>query len=135
MRPIAKPLVLSTCLVIMLCAEIAPHAPVKVRFFSEAWAVLGVARRHVVVGTAIVASSTANANAAAAANANAAAAASRPPPPAAPAGPPAVGSVVTTLPPGCVTTTLNGVEHQRCGSTYYRASMQGSNLVFVVAQP
>jgi hypothetical protein len=46
-----------------------------------------------------------------------------------------VGTIVTTLPPGCATTQLNGVEYQRCGSTYYRAAMQGSTLVFVVQQP
>jgi len=34
-----------------------------------------------------------------------------------------------------VETDLNGVAYQRCGSTYYKASMMGSNLVFVVAQP
>ncbi|RZL89652.1 MAG: hypothetical protein EOP82_18685 [Variovorax sp.] len=141
MGPVAKPLVLSACFVVLLCADIAPEAPMRVSPFREAWAIIGAApggsvvRRRAVVGTVAVASSTANANAAAAANANAAAAASRPPPPAAPAGPPAVGSMVTTLPPGCVSTTLNGVEHQRCGSTYYRAGMQGSNLVFVVSQP
>lgn len=141
MGTLAKPLVLSACFIVLLCADIAPEAPMRVSFLREAWAIVGVApggsvvRRRVVVGTAVVASSTANANAAAAANANAAAAASRPPPPVAPAGPPPVGSMVTALPPGCVPTTLNGVEHQRCGSTYYRAGMQGSNLVFVVSQP
>ena len=44
-------------------------------------------------------------------------------------------TIVTTLPPGCVTTVLNSVEYQRCGSTYDRAMMQGSNLVLVVQQP
>lgn len=137
---LAKPLVLSVCFVLLLCLEIAPEAPMRVSFIREAWAIVGVApggsvvRRRVVVGTAVVASSTANANAAAAANANAAATAARPPPPPA-AGPLPVGSKVTMLPPGCVPTTLNGVEYQRCGSAYYRAGMQGSNLVFVVSQP
>jgi hypothetical protein len=43
--------------------------------------------------------------------------------------------MVTMLPPGCAPTVLNNVEYQRCGATYYRASMMGSNLVFVVSQP
>ena len=112
--------------------------------FESAMSGLVVApvRRTAVVTTAVVASSSANANAAAtananaaAANANAAAAAAKPPPPAAPAGPPPVGTTVTVLPPGCTPTNLNNVDYMRCGSTYYKASMMGSNLVFVVAQP
>ena len=117
-------------------------------FLPEAQAIIGiapggsVARRHAVVATeavvttTAVAATTANASAAAAANANAQAAAAKPPaPPPAPGSAPAVGSIVGTLPPGCVQETLNAVAYQRCGSTYYKASMMGSNLVFVVAQP
>ena len=121
-------------------------------FVSDAQAIIGVApggsvaRRHAVVATTtVVAASSANASAAATANANAAAAnanaqaaAAKPPAPApaaAPGAPPPVGTTVTTLPPGCVQTDLNGVAYQRCGSTYYKPSMMGSNLVFVVAQP
>jgi hypothetical protein len=121
-------------------------------FVSDAQAIIGVApggsvaRRHAIVATTtVVAASSANASAAATANANAAAAnanaqaaAAKPPAPApaaAPAAPPPVGTTVTTLPPGCVQTDLNGVAYQRCGSTYYKPSMMGSTLVFVVAQP
>jgi hypothetical protein len=149
MSRIMKPFALGACLVGMMCVDLAPEAPGKLGFLRDAEAIIGVApggsvvRRHAVVGTAVVASTSANASAAAAANANAAAAnanaaaaASKPPPQAAaPAGPPPVGTIVTTLPPGCATTQLNGVEYQRCGSTYYRAAMQGSILVFVVQQP
>ena len=53
----------------------------------------------------------------------------------APAGPVAVGTVVTTLPAGCALTTLNGTQYHRCGGTYYRAAVSGSNLVYVVQQP
>jgi len=89
------------------------------------------------------ATATANANAAAAnaaaatASANQAAAARTPAPaptPAVPAGP-AVGSIVSMLPAGCVATKVNNVDYQRCGATYYKPSMMGTNLVFVVAQP
>jgi hypothetical protein len=115
---------------------------VALMFVADAQAIIGVApggsvaRRHAVVATTtVVAASSASASAAAAANAQAQAAAAKPPPAAAPGAPPPVGSIVTALPPGCVQTDLNGVAYQRCGSTYYRASMMGSNLVFVVAQP
>ena len=114
-------------------------------FAADAQAIIGVApggsvarRRAIVATDVVVASTTANASAAATANANAQAAAAKPPAPAptaAPGTPPPVGTIVTTLPPGCVQTDLNGVAYQRCGSTYYTASMMGSNLVFVVAQP
>ena len=111
------------------------------RFVREAVAGLIVApvRRTTVVTSVAVAATSANANAAAQANANAAAqanaAAANANAAAAAAKSPPVGTIVTTLPPGCATTQLNGVEYQRCGSTYYRAMMQGSNLVFVVQQP
>jgi len=100
-----------------------------------------VVRRRAVIGTTTAVATTsansaaaADANAAAAANANAAAANANAAAAHA-AGPPAVGTVTTTLPPGCTATHLNGVDYQRCGSTYYQPSMQGTNLVYVVAQP
>jgi len=146
MNDFAKRFALGAGFIVMMSAAIVPESALKVGFFRDAEAIIGVApggsavRRHAVVGTAAVtttavAASSANASAAAAANANAAAAASKPPPPPPPAGPLPVGTIVTTLPPGCAPTVLNGVEYQRCGTTYYRASMQGSNLVFVVQQP
>jgi hypothetical protein len=129
MNKILKPVGQGACLAALL-------------FVADAQAIIGVApggsiaRRHAIVGTeVVVASTTASASAAAAANAQAAAAKPPPAPAAAPDAPPPVGTIVTTLPPGCAETDLNGVAYQRCGSTYYRASMMGSNLVFVVAQP
>lgn len=53
----------------------------------------------------------------------------------APAGTPAVGSIVKTLPAGCVQEAKGGVEYQRCGDVYYRAAFQGNSLVYVVQQP
>ena len=162
MNTIPKLFGLGVCLVAIMFTALTLEAPLELCFVDEAEAIIGVApggsvvRRHAIVRTATVASTTANANAAAsanaeaAANANAAAAdaeaaaaqanaaaasAQAAPPPAAPAGPPPVGTIVTTLPPGCATTVLNNVEYQRCGSTYYRAQMQGSYLVYVVSQP
>jgi len=34
-----------------------------------------------------------------------------------------------------VTAPQGGIEYYRCGSVYYRSAFQGSNLVYVVAQP
>jgi hypothetical protein len=48
------------------------------------------------------------------------------------AGTPAAGTVVTTLPSGCVQETKGGTAYQKCGSVYYRAAFQGNNLVYVV---
>ena len=131
MKRTHKQVALATCFVVLASTVVSAMAGL----------VVAPVRRTAVVTTAVVASSSANASAAAtananaaAANANAAAAAAKPPPPA-PAGPPAVGTMVTTLPAGCAPTKLNNVDYMRCGSTYYKASMMGSNLVFVVAQP
>lgn len=141
MNRIGKPLALVSCFIVLMCAGNSPSSPLKIGFFNEAGAIIGVApggsvvRRRAIVGTAAVASTTANANAAAAANATAAAAAAAPPPPASPAGPPPIGTMVTMLPPGCTPITLNGVDYQRCGSTYYSVALQGSTVVFVVSQP
>ena len=141
MNTILKPFALGACVVALMCAADVPEAPFNLGFVREAVAGLIVApvRRTAVVTSVAVAATSANANAAAQANANAAAqanaAAANANAAAAAAKSPPVGTIVTTLPPGCATTQLNGVEYQRCGSTYYRAMMQGSNLVFVVQQP
>jgi hypothetical protein len=46
-----------------------------------------------------------------------------------------IGTVVTALPAGCTQTQVGGVQYSRCGADYYRAAFQGSNLVYVTAQP
>jgi hypothetical protein len=40
-------------------------------------------------------------------------------------------AVLTTLPAGCVQVVSAGVSYQRCGSTYYRPTYDGPNLVYV----
>lgn len=147
MNVFVKRFSLGACFIVMMSAAIVPESPLRLGFFRDAEAIIvrraPVATAAAVTTVAVVASSSANKNAAAAANANAAAAnanaaaaaAKAPPPAATPAGPPPVGTIVTTLPPGCAPTVLNGVEYERCGTTYYRATMMGSNLVFVVQQP
>jgi hypothetical protein len=54
---------------------------------------------------------------------------------AAAAGAPAIGTIVTELPPGCSTVALNGIEYNNCNGVYYRATFQGNNLVYVVQSP
>ena len=150
MTRIVRIVALGICAVMMMGALDALVSPIHVGVVREAEAgiVIRHARRAAIVTTAVVASSsasasaaaTANANAAATANANAAAAsaeasAAAASKAAAAAAAPAIGTIVTTLPAGCTQEKLNGVDYMRCGSTYYKTSMMGTNLVFVVAQP
>jgi multidrug efflux pump subunit AcrA (membrane-fusion protein) len=46
-----------------------------------------------------------------------------------------LGTVVRTLPAGCPSTTIAGVEHYHCGGNYYRAAFEGNTLVYVTTQP
>ena len=140
---------LGSSFLILMCAGYDADAPFPLRLASEASAIIGyapggsVVRRRAIIGTTAVVASTsatasaaASANATAAANANAAAAnANAAAAAAVAAGPPPLGTMVTTLPPGCTPTKLNGIDYERCGSTYYRAQMQGSIVVFEVVQP
>lgn len=54
---------------------------------------------------------------------------------AAAAGPLPLGTVVPSLPPGCPSKAIGGVEYYQCGGNSYRAAFQGNNLVYVTAQP
>jgi len=119
----------------------------------EANAVFGVRRRTAVVTAAVVetadsakiAQSQQQAAAAnqqaAAANQQAAAAKAQaaavilPPPPAASGQPLPMGTVVSGLPPGCVSTPVGGVEYYYGGGNFYKAAFQGNNLVYVTVQP
>jgi hypothetical protein len=67
---------------------------------------------------------------AAAANAAAAAAAARQAAAALP-----VGAMVPSLPPGCGSTVINGINYFNCGGVFYRAGFQGSNVVYIVSVP
>jgi hypothetical protein len=67
---------------------------------------------------------------AAAANAAAAAAAAQQ----AAAGLP-VGTMVPSLPHGCTSTVIGGVNYFLCGGVYYRAGFQGNSVVYIVSAP
>jgi hypothetical protein len=46
-----------------------------------------------------------------------------------------LGTVVSTLPAGCTSTPVGGVEYYHCGGNFYRAVFQGNQLVYVTAKP
>lgn len=46
-----------------------------------------------------------------------------------------IGTVVSALPPGCVSTPVDGVEYYYGGGNFYRAVFQGNSLVYVTADP
>ena len=46
-----------------------------------------------------------------------------------------IGTMVPTLPPGCSSTVINGVNYFNCGGVYYRAGFQGNNIVYIVSTP
>jgi hypothetical protein len=145
MKRVLKPLVLGASLVALLTADFAPEAPLGLRLVRDANAIVGapltpmsyagVARRT----TRRVVAVEASAATAAEASASAAAAAQPkppPPPPAVPAGPVPIGTVIQSLPPGCVATAIGGVEYYNCApGVYYRTAFQGNNLVYVSAKP
>ena len=153
-----KAILVATMLPMLYLADVSPDAPLGLTFGRDAHAIVGApmtplsvagvarrtTRRVVVAETAAVGATAAAANSAAvsqqqaavaqqqaatakqqAATAQQQAAAARP------AGAPAVGAVVNTLPGGCVPEDKGGVEYQKCGGVYYRAAFQGNNLVYV----
>ena len=157
MKTIFKISVVATALLFMLIADVPllfeqDVTPLFEQLVPEAHAILGVRRRTrrrtaVIVGTTVHAEDSAQIQQAqqqtAAAQQQAADAA--PPPPAAAAPPPpspaatgkplALGTVVSTLPAGCASTPIGGVEYYKCGVNYYRAAFQGNSLVYVTAKP
>lgn len=47
----------------------------------------------------------------------------------------AIGSIVYSVPPSCVTTVVNGVAYQQCGSTWYEPRYAGTTVQYVVVNP
>lgn len=163
MKTIFKITVLATALFFMLIADVPllfeqDVPPLFEQLVPEAHAILGVRRRTrrrtaVIVGSAVHAEDSAQIQQAqqqtaaaqqqaaaaqqeaAAAKQQAAAVAPPPPPPATAGKPLPLGTVVSTLPAGCTTKTVNNVEYYHDGGNYYRAVFQGNNLVYVTAKP
>ena len=136
---ISAPMLVAGSLLLLPAAELFPYPPVDFGLIGEAHAVVGAPLTP--VSAAGVARRTAvRTTAAASSNAAAQQAAAKPPAPApAPApstgAPPAVGTVVGSLPAGCVSAPVGGVEYQLCNGVYYRAAFKGDNLVYVVQKP
>jgi hypothetical protein len=43
--------------------------------------------------------------------------------------------MVPSLPPGCTSTVIGGVNYFHCASVYYRAGFQGNSVVYIVSAP
>jgi len=138
MKTILKAMVLSICTGFLFILDVPPESPLQVglSLVPEAHAIFGVRRRAVRRGV-VIGSSMAAADSAAAHSQPAAAPAAAPPPvaPAADGKPLPLGTVVSSLPAGCTSTPVGGVEYYKCGSNYYRAVFQGNSLVYVTAKP
>jgi len=146
MKKISTQLLVAVTLTGLWLMDFSPEAPFVPVFVGDAQAIIGapltpisvagVARRT--TRRAVVYSSSASTSAAqadtaaaqqqaAAAEAEAAAAqqqaaANRLPP----------GTVVTALPSGCQSTTVDGVSLFNCGGVMYQPQFQSNNLVYVV---
>jgi hypothetical protein len=157
MKSFLQSTMLSVASVFLAVAELGfvGHAEAIIGMPRTPLSVAGVARRSMyreaaVVSTVAVtsaaaanaaAANTAAANAAAAqaaasnaaaaqANAAAAAAAAQQASSALP-----IGTMVPSLPPGCQSTVIGGVNYFNCAGIYYRAGFQGNNVVYVVSAP
>jgi hypothetical protein len=47
----------------------------------------------------------------------------------------AIGSVVYSVPPSCVTSVVNGMTYQQCGGTWYEPQYVGTTVQYVVVNP
>ena len=137
---------LGAALAVVSAAEWLSDAPFRLSWIPEAQAIIGrpltpvsyagvarrTTRRTVAVAstTAVVATESAAAASAAQTAAAAPAATTAPADGALP-----LGTVVSALPSGCTQTTSGGIQYYKCGADYYRTAFQGTNLVYVTAQP
>ncbi len=136
MKIVAKITVTTIVLLLMLMADM-PLLPVE-----DAQAIFGVRRRTAVVAYSI-GKSSANAAAAsqqqtavaqqqaATAQQQAAVAQQQASAAQAASGVP-IGSMVNTLPAGCVAVTVGNTQYQDCSGSFYKAAFQGDKLVYVV---
>ena len=134
---------LAAVLAVVSMADWTTETPLGLGLIPEAKAIIGrpltpvsyagVARRTTRRTVAVVETSAVAAESAAAASAAQPAA---PAPAAAPApGTLPLGTIVASLPSGCSQVISGGVQYYKCGADYYRTAFQGTNLVYVTAQP
>ncbi len=43
-----------------------------------------------------------------------------------------IGSIVSSVPPSCVTTVINGIAYQQCGSVWYQPQYSGTTVQYIV---
>jgi len=137
MKTLLTTAIIGICLALLAIVGVPTESPlsqISMQLIPEAHAVFGVRRRAVRRGV-IIGSSMAAGSAAAATAAPAPAPTPAPAATAQPAGAPPIGSIVSTIPAGCVTSPKGGVEYYNCDGVYYRTAFQGNNLVYVVTQP
>lgn len=136
MKKSIKAVLFTSATLLLLTADLTPHAVFPLEIVPEAAAVVGVpwspvsvagvarrtTRRAVVYGSSVAAAEQQTATTQQAHR---------------PDGAPPIGSVVAALPAGCApqAVTIGGVQFQDCAGVYYRAAFQGNNLVYVVTQP
>ena len=149
MKTVLRISIITIVLGSMVMADI-PQLPVQL--VPDAEAIFGVRRRAfrrgVIIGAAAEGSAGATSQSSATAQQQSAtakqeaatdqqqsASVSPPPQPAASGKPLPIGTVVSALPPGCVSTPVGGVEYYYGGGNFYRAVFQGNKLVYVTAQP
>lgn len=148
MKTILKLSVLAAALPLLLIGEPSLESKGGIRWLSEAHALIGrpltpfsyagVARRttrRAVWATGAVAASSAAAASTAAASAPPPQQAAPPPPTAAAGAAPPVGAIFPSLPSGCVSAPIGGVQYYDCAGVFYRPTFQGNNLVYVVQKP
>jgi len=150
MKTVLRISVVTMIIGFLLIADI-PQLPVQL--VPDAEAIFGVRRRMfrrgVIIGAAAESEAHGSSQSAATAQQQSATAqqqsataqqqtASAPPPAQPAAGgskPLPIGTVVSALPPGCVSTPVGGVEYYYGGGNFYRAVFQGNKLVYVTAKP
>jgi hypothetical protein len=49
--------------------------------------------------------------------------------------PPAIGTVVYALPPGCPSLVMNGIQYFSCGGGFYHPVYQGGGVAYQVVPP
>ena len=138
MKIIVKTLTVSLAFASLWLADLSPDIPFVPVFVSDAQAVVGrpaspasfagVARRTTRRAVYTTSASTSAAQQEAAAAEQQAAAAQQQ----AAANQLPSGTVVTALPSGCQSTTVDGVSLFNCGGVMYRPTFQSNNLVYVV---
>src|SRR6266576_996108 len=153
MKRLLISIVLTACVLCIPIAKFQLDSPIRLSFVRDAEAIIGMPRtplsvagvarrsmyREAAVVTTVAVTNAAAANAAAAnaaaaqaaaANAEAAAAAAQRAAAALP-----IGAMVPSLPPGCSSTVINGVNFFNCGGVFYRAGFQGNSVVYIVSVP